>query len=362
MRKLELILRLVGMMVFAALGWAVGDYIATRSGAADALTVPYLRPALALAIAGAGLGLLVTPWLVVGPTLWTRNRIKQIPPRNLFMGTIGLAAGLVISLPLSFTLSYLPSPLRTIMPLLSSITFGLLGMAIMVMRSEDLLAMLGSSFTKRRSTETDGRVVLLDTSVIIDGRIADISQTGFIEGTLLVPRFILEELQYIADSSDVLRRKRGRRGLDILSRLQEDSIVPVRVTDMDVEDIKDADGKLIQLAKNLNCPIITNDYNLNRVAQLQGVRVLNINELANAVKTAVLHGESLKIRIIQEGTEPNQGVGYLDDGTMVVVEDGRRHIDHSLDVVVTKVLQTAQGRMIFAQPHGRYFRTKHGAE
>jgi uncharacterized protein YacL len=133
-------------------------------------------------------------------------------------------------------------------------------------------------------------------------------------------------------------------------------VVPIRVTDMDVEEVRDADGKLVQLARNLHCPIITNDYNLNRVAQLQGIRVLNINELANAVKTAVLHGESLKVRIIQEGTEPNQGVGYLDDGTMVVVEDGRRYIDHNLDVTVTKVLQTAQGRMIFAQLQNRHGR------
>jgi len=357
MKRSELILRFVGMVVFAMIGWGVGDYIATNFGAADALTVPYLRPALALAMAGAGLGLLLTPWVTTRPAVWIRKKIRQIPARHLLMGTIGLAVGLVISLPLDFALSYLPAPLRTMMPLLSSITFGLLGMSIMVMRADDLLGILGSSFAKTGTPRTNGRVVLLDTSVIIDGRIADISQTGFIEGALLVPRFILEELQYIADSPDALRRKRGRRGLDMLSRLQEESIVPVRVTDMDVEDIKDADGKLIKLAKNLNCPIITNDYNLNRVAQLQGVRVLNINELANAVKTAVLHGETLKIRIIQEGTEPNQGVGYLDDGTMVVVEDGRRHINHSLDVVVTKVLQTAQGRMIFAQPHGRYFRT-----
>ena len=141
---------------------------------------------------------------------------------------------------------------------------------------------------------------------------------------------------------------------DAVIRLVEDDI-----TDMDVEDVKDADGKLVQLAKTLNCPIITNDYNLNRVAQLQGVRVLNVNELANAVKTAVLHGETMKLRIMQEGTEPNQGVGYLDDGTMVVVEDGQRYINHTLDVTVTKILQTAQGRMIFAQPHGRHSRTQH---
>jgi uncharacterized protein YacL len=356
MRKSELALRLTGMVVFAALGWQIGDFIAIRSGAADAFTNPYLRPALALAMAGAGIGLLVTPSITIRPALWTRRKLKQLPARHLFMGTIGLAAGLIISLPLAFSLSFLPSNLRTVMPLVSSVAFGLLGMGIMVMRADDFQYLMGSSFGKGKARHPDDGVVLLDTSVIIDGRIADISQTGFIERTLLVPRFILNELQYIADSSDALRRKRGRRGLDILNKLQQDSIVTIRVTDMDVEEIRDADGKLIQLAKTLACPIITNDYNLNRVAQLQGVRVLNVNELANAVKTAVLHGETLKVRIIQEGTEPNQGVGYLDDGTMVVVEDGRRHIDQSLDVTVTKVLQTAQGRMIFAQLHNKYSR------
>jgi uncharacterized protein YacL len=356
MRLAELLLRIFGMIALGAVGWWVGDYIAVRSGATDALTVPYLRPALALAIGGAGLGLLITPWLTVKPALRTVRKLRQIPARHLLMGTIGLAVGLVISLPLAFTLSLLPSPLRTLMPLLSSVIFALLGMSVMVLRADDLLTILRSPVSKARSTLADDRPLLLDTSVIIDGRVADISQTGFIEGTLLVPRFILNELQYIADSPDALRRKRGRRGLDILNMLQQESIVPVHITDMDVENIKDADGKLIQLAKRLNCPIITNDYNLNRVAQLQGVRVLNINELANAVKTAVLHGETLKVQIIQEGTEPNQGVGYLDDGTMVVVEDGRRHISHTLDVVVTKVLQTAQGRMIFAQIQGRHSR------
>jgi uncharacterized protein YacL len=354
MRRTELILRLVGMVFLAALGWAIGDYIASMSGADDVFTVPYLRPALALALAGAGLGLLLTPWLTVRPALWTRRKLRQIPARHLLMGTLGLAAGLIISLPLAFSLSFLPSGLRTVMPLLSSIAFGAAGMAIMVMRADDFQYLLGAPFGKTKPRRSEDGVVLLDTSVIIDGRIADISQTGFIERTLLVPRFILNELQYIADSSDGLRRKRGRRGLDILNKLQQDAIVPIRITDMDAEEVRDADGKLIQLAKNLACPIITNDYNLNRVAQLQGVRVLNINELANAVKTAVLHGEALKVRIIQEGTEPNQGVGYLDDGTMVVVEDGWKHIDELVDVTVTKVLQTAQGRMIFAQPHNRH--------
>jgi uncharacterized protein YacL len=190
--------------------------------------------------------------------------------------------------------------------------------------------------------------ILLDTSVIIDGRIADISQTGFITGTLLVPRFILNELQHIADSSETLRRNRGRRGLDVLNRLKE-SVVPVRITDMNVEGVRDADDKLIILAKQLRCPILTTDYNLNKVAGLQGITVLNINDLANAVKAVLLPGESLTVKVIQEGREPGQGVGYLDDGTMVVVEDGKRLISQQVDVTVTKVLQTAAGRMIFAR-------------
>ncbi len=178
--------------------------------------------------------------------------------------------------------------------------------------------------------------VLLDSSVIIDGRIADISQTGFIMGPMLIPRFVLNEVQYIADSADSLRRNRGRRGLDMLNKLQRESAVPVVITDMDIKSVRQVDDKLVQLAKQLHCPIVTNDFNLNQVAQLQGVKVLNINALANAVKVLVLPGEA--------------GVGYLDDGTMVVVENGLRYINREIDVQVTKVLQTNAGRMIFGQP------------
>ncbi len=196
----------------------------------------------------------------------------------------------------------------------------------------------------------ENRNILLDTSVIIDGRIADIARTGFIPGTLLIPRFVLNELQYIADSSDSLRRQRGRRGLEVLAQLQkEPGGVPVRITDIDVEGVREVDDKLVILARQLRCPILTNDYNLNRVAELQGVRVLNVNELANAVKSALLPGETLSIRLIQEGKEPGQGVGYLDDGTMVVVENGKDYINQQVTVVVTKVLQTSAGRMIFAR-------------
>jgi uncharacterized protein YacL len=198
--------------------------------------------------------------------------------------------------------------------------------------------------------QAPGRSVLLDTSVIIDGRIVDIAQTGFILGSLLVPSFVLNELQRIADSPDGLRRQRGRRGLDVLNRLQKDSAVPVRITDLDVEGVREVDDKLVILARQTRCPILTNDYNLNRVAELQGVAVLNINELANAVKAVYLPGESLDVHVIQEGKEVGQGVGYLEDGTMVVVEAGRDQIGRTVGVTVTKVLQTAAGRMIFARP------------
>jgi uncharacterized protein YacL len=194
----------------------------------------------------------------------------------------------------------------------------------------------------------------MDTSAIIDGRIADITKTGFVDGTLLVPRFVLNELQHIADSPDALRRARGRRGLDMLNRLQKELVVPIQISEVDAEDVPEVDGKLIKIARMYHCPIITDDFNLNRVAEIQGVKVLNMNELANAVKPVVLPGEEMHVHVIQEGKELGQGVAYLDDGTMVVVENGRKYMNTDVDVVVTRVLQTVAGRMIFAQmKHGR---------
>ena len=198
--------------------------------------------------------------------------------------------------------------------------------------------------------EIEGRSILLDTSVIIDGRIADVSRTGFLQGSLLIPRFVLNELQYIADSPDSLRRQRGRRGMEVLSSLQKEPLMPVNISDMDVEGVREVDEKLVVLARQMRCPILTNDYNLNRVAELQGVQVLNINELANAVKAILIPGEQMTVQVIQEGREAGQGVAYMEDGTMVVVENGRDYMDKTIQVVVTKVLQTAAGRMIFARP------------
>jgi uncharacterized protein YacL len=250
-------------------------------------------------------------------------------------------------------MSLLPAPFGSVLPFIGALVFGYLGAAVFVLRQNDVFGLV-----RTRTLQADpqagapdgGRSVLLDTSVIIDGRIADVARTGFLPGAMVVPSFVLNELQHIADSGDGLRRQRGRRGLDILNRLQKDNTIAFRISDLDVEGVRNVDDKLVILARQLRAPILTNDYNLNRVAELQGVTVLNVNELANAVKAIYIPGESLEVRVIQEGKEAGQGVGYLEDGTMVVVEDGRGLIDRSVQVMVTKVLQTAAGRMIFARP------------
>jgi uncharacterized protein YacL len=200
-----------------------------------------------------------------------------------------------------------------------------------------------------RDARPQKRYRILDTSVIIDGRIADIVETGFLDGTLVVPQFVLKELQYVADSSDPLKRNRGRRGLDILHRIQKMAGVDVVISDLDFPQVKEVDLKLIEVARSLLGRIVTNDFNLNKVAQLRGVDVLNINELANALKPVVLPGETMTVFILKEGKEYNQGVAYLDDGTMVVVDNARSRIGKNLEITVTSVLQTTAGRMIFGR-------------
>jgi uncharacterized protein YacL len=349
--SLEFFFRLIGLLAFGLGGFYLGQALVRAGGIAPQDGVV----AIIVTILVSGLvGFIVTPFLTTRPYRALQQRIKQTPATDLVAAITGLVMGLLIAVLLSFPLSLLPSPFREILPIIAAVVFALLGMSTLIGRRRDF-AQLFSGRLSLRSNEAaanlpDERSVLLDTSVIIDGRIADISRTGFLSGTLLVPRFVLNELQHIADSSDALRRNRGRRGLDILNRMQKDTARPLRITDMDVDEIREVDDKLIALAKRLRCPVLTNDYNLNRVAEIQGVLVLNVNELANAVRLVFLPGESMRIEIIQEGKEVGQGVGYLDDGTMIVVEDGRRYIGATLNVTVTKVLQTAAGRMIFARP------------
>jgi uncharacterized protein YacL len=212
-----------------------------------------------------------------------------------------------------------------------------------------------------RGQSLEENLKILDTSVIIDGRIADVCESGFLEGVFILPQFILQELQHVADSADTIKRARGRRGLDILHKVQKMSNITVRIVDEDFPKIKEVDSKLVALAKLLNAKVITNDFNLNKVAELQGVSVLNINELANALKPVVLPGELIKVFILKEGKEHNQGVAYLDDGTMVVIENARRLIGKNADVTVTSVLQTTAGRMIFSKLKEDYEREEYRA-
>lgn len=349
--NLTRISRIIGLVILSVAGWQLGDILSQEFIS----YVPMIQQSPlvvngGLAIIGALLGFLVTPWLTVRPMVWINRELKGLPIQTLLAATVGLAIGLLISALAAVPLHYLPLSLGRLMPFVAALLLGYLGIITGVARQKDLMHLVSARLTSGKSDEED--YVVLDTSVIIDGRIADIAQTGFIAGTILVPRFVLNELQHIADSSDTLRRNRGRRGLEILNKLQKDNDVPIEITDMDAPDASEVDSKLVRLGSQLGAPVLTNDYNLNRVAELQGVSVLNINELANAVKAVVLPGETITVHIIQEGKEVGQGVGYLDDGTMVVVEDGKPYIDHTLEVTVTRVLQTVAGRMIFATLSG----------
>jgi uncharacterized protein YacL len=348
--RLGPLFRLLGTILYGFIGWEIGITIVGTTE----LNTETWRIILPATLIGAAFGFLLAPWLVIAPARAARNALRQVPINDLIAGTIGLAVGLIIAALLAYPVSRLPPPFGNIVPLVLVFLFGYLGATAFVLRQADIQALF-----QRRSAvpapapaaapETE-QTLLLDTSVIIDGRIADVAKTGFLLGRLAVPRFVLNELQYIADSADSLRRNRGRRGLEMLDRLQSTPNVRIAFIDQDPTDATQVDDKLISLARQTGALVVTNDYNLNRVARLQGVQILNINELANAVKSVFLPGEGIPLKIIQEGKESGQGVGYLEDGTMVVVENGRRYMNQEILVQVTKVLQTNAGRLIFAVP------------
>lgn len=284
------------------------------------------------------------------------ERTATLPIQELLAGSGGLLAGLLFSVLLYPAVARFDG-LGELIPAVMTVCFGYIGLRIGLHKKEELAAAFAALMEKRRASipaadETKGfeEHKILDTSVIIDGRIADICKTGFIEGTLVIPEFVLEELQHIADSSDLLKRNRGRRGLDILNKIQKELDVRVLIYEGDFEEIGEVDSKLVKLAKALRGKVVTNDFNLNKVCELQGVSVLNINDLANAVKPVVLPGEEIIVQVIKDGKEHGQGVAYLDDGTMIVVEGGREYIGTTMEVLVTSVLQTSAGRMIFAKP------------
>ncbi|MGH2518005.1 MAG: PIN/TRAM domain-containing protein [Ktedonobacterales bacterium] len=378
------IFRFVGLLI------ALGVGLAAFFNLNDAATTKNTKFSFEvnIGIAAAIFVVVLAIMLFLIPVLYhlAREQIRRAEVSDFIASTIGLFVGLGIAALCSIFLSQIAfMHLGQWLPLLDAIFWAYAGIAIAVLRKDDFARFFGSALAagrarrltlredrdrdgedhEERDHEDHGRLrdrlagrknsrasdrILVDTSAIIDGRIADISETGFIFGSLVVPRFVLEELQHIADSADSMRRQRGRRGLEILQRLQKDPAVTVEITDADAEAIHEVDAKLVKLARQWHCPIITNDFNLNRVAELQGVKVLNINELAHAVKPILLPGEEMTIKIMQDGKEINQGVGYLDDGTMIVVEGGRSYIGSTVDVTVTRVLQTVAGRMIFAHP------------
>ena len=335
--------------------------------------------ALGMAV-GAAVGYLISPF--VASTLqrfsvWVEGQLSKMPLQDVIAGVAGLAIGLIIANLLGGAFSNIP--------VVFSIVFGYLGIHIVVRKQKEIGELLGRMLKLKKKPKVQADAAepsygagsaeaplaggmtaaarpspanyasyvgckLLDTSVIIDGRIADICRTGFVDGKLLIPVFVLEELQHIADSADALKRVRGRRGLDILQRIRTESGLQVEIVNQDFDDITEVDSKLVRLGQQLGGKIITNDYNLNKVSELQGVPVLNINDLSNAVKPVVIPGESMHVTIVKEGKEHGQGVAYLDDGTMIVVENGRYHLNEAIQVEVTSALQTSAGRMIFAKP------------
>lgn len=346
--RLGPVFRTLGALLYGFIGYYLGVAMVGTTSLTTATAIPIWSAMLI----GAVVGYLLAPWIIIAPARAARNSLRNIPTIDLLAGSVGLALGLVIAALLAFPISQLPPPFGTILPFVGVLIFGYLGATVLLLRRDDFMALfgLGTPAAGEQNTAKSELKLLLDTSVIIDGRIADVADTGFLLGTLLVPRFVLNELQYIADSSDAMRRNRGRRGLEILDKLQQNTAITIEFIDQDPADAQQVDDKLISLAKALDGAVITNDYNLNRVARLQGVKILNINELANAVKSIFLPGEEIPLHIIQAGKEFGQGVGYLEDGTMVVVENGRQYLNQDILVQVTKVLQTNAGRLVFAVP------------
>ncbi|MBC8077287.1 MAG: twitching motility protein PilT [Chloroflexales bacterium] len=353
--SLNFIARIAGMLVMAAIGAAVGRALSNP--------VPDETQQLAtqlLMLAGAGLGLLTTPRLTIDPLQNLLRRVSAVPLADVLMSVAGAILGLIVAVLLAIPLGYLPAPFSQFGPLLAALLLGYTGGMIFTTRRREI----GEWFVALRRTPALTPAAaptsdeppaplpqryLLDTSAIVDGRIAGVCKTGFLEGVLIVPTFVLNELQGLADSGDELRRSKGRRGLDLLNQMQRDATVPVEVLDVDVSGPNRVDDKLVVLARQYLCPIITNDFNLKGVAALQGVHVLNLNELSDAVRPSVLHGQLMYVTIHKEGRERQQGLAYLEDGTPVVVEGARRLIGQSVETVVTRVHQTTTGRIVFAE-------------
>ncbi len=349
--SLNFIVRILGMLSLAYIGWSVGRSLSNPQPDEMQLFATQL-----LMLAGAGLGLLLTPRLTIEPVAELLHRARNVPLPDLLLIGAGALIGLIFAVLCAVPLAQLPHPFDQYLPLACAALFAYLGGTIAAQRKRDLAELLHSlrppapppAAALAAPPPAPERRLLLDTSAIIDGRIAAVARTGFLEGTLLVPGFVLAELQQLADSSDDLRRSKGRRGLDLLSEMQRQSPLPVEVINVDVADASKVDDKLIALARQYACPIISNDFNMGRVAGLQGVRMLSLNQLSEAVRPPVIQDQRLHVLIRNEGNARQQGVGYLEDGTPVIVEDARHLIGQTAEVVVTRLHQTQTGRLIFA--------------
>lgn len=340
--------RMIGMVIFALVGARLGV------NAAAALALPQLGVSFIFSLVGILFGLIMTPWITVRPLRALRRLINEMPVDALFITLLGLLIGLLVGLLAAYPLSLLDAPLGTLLPFIVLVLAVYLLTTIFNVRSREVLLFLSEWFGigAKRTLAGAGteRQLILDTSVLIDGRIVDIAKTGFIGGTLVVPRFVISELHRVADSSDAQRRNRGRRGLTKLNELQREAGIAFKIIEEDIEEVPEVDDKLIALALRLNSPVVTIDFPMNQVAAAQGATVLNINSLANAVRSAYIPGETFALRIIQDGKEAGQGVGYLEDGTMVIVENGKDFMDRTLYVEVTKLINRETGRIIFAKP------------
>ena len=346
----DILYRISGAAILAAGGWGVGDYVADVWAPGQ-----YLALVLGSSLAGAIIGLVSTPFVVNRISGSVADQTGSLPTSRLLSGIVGLTLGLFVALLISIPIFRLPGWLGLGLPVAISLVMAYIGATLMLSPSRDIFHKVlpdsGAQPLANGGTD-DGRdsSMLLDTSAIIDGRIAAIAKTGFLQGTLMAPRFILDELRHVADSRDPTKRARGRRGLEMLREIREEGKVRTEILDLDYAQAVEVDAKLIGLARQLGASIVTTDFKLNRVARIDGITVLNVNELANAMRPVALPGERMRLRIQQEGKEPGQGVGFLEDGTMVVVDSGVHHIDRELEVTVARVLQTASGVMIFANP------------
>ena len=351
------VLRALTVLGFATLGALLGDFLTRQNYVPKFLLSfwPYSILSISILVFGI-IGVFFAPAFankIIQTTTWLEQKLQKTPLQVIFSGVTGLIIGLIIAVLLGSALSGIPF-VGGLIKSIGTILLGYLGLSVGVKKKEELFSVFTSfsrfgKQSKEKEKHGQGEYKILDTSVIIDGRIADICKCGFVEGVIVIPGFVLEELRHIADSSDLLKRNRGRRGLDILNKIRKELDTPVEIMEKDFDDIAEVDSKLVRLAQVIGAKVVTNDYNLNKVAELQGVQVLNINELSNAVKPVVLPGEEMVVQVIKDGKESGQGVAYLDDGTMIVVDGGKKHIGNNITVLVTSVLQTAAGRMIFAK-------------